>query len=442
MRALDFALMPQKGPSLRKSGRAFHCIARSRGPGTGGTLSMFEFVYFAVLIACVAISAGAFSYLLIAIWCISRFPPKTGNPSARVPATTVLKPLCGDEPRLREALLSFCTQDFPAPLQIIFGVRSPTDSALPIVRELKAQHPHLDIEIVVDPAVYGPNFKASNLINMMRFAKYDVIVVSDSDILIAPDSLRQIAARLAASSATIVTCLYRGAPADADNWVSQLGSLYIDAWYLPAAVVDGTLFGVKACYSPLMALRREFVATELDNFRVLATAIGDDAHIGRIAVERGRKIELAPFLVLTTIPETRLDRLLLHELRWARTTRALRPRESVALVFTHALPVALLMVMLYPCTATALLFGSIAALRALLLAIVEARLGRAPTARTPTPWFLMFREFLYFGVWLWAFANRNITYRGRRLRVLPGARIVADDFIADGMPAADRKPAA
>jgi ceramide glucosyltransferase len=402
---------------------------------------MFEFVYFAVLVVCVAISVGAFCYLLIAIWCVSRLPPKAGNSSTLVPATSVLKPLCGDEPGLRESLLSFCTQDFPGPLQIIFGMRSPTDSALPIVHELKAQHPHLDIRIVVDPAVHGPNFKASNLINMMRFAKYDVIVVSDSDILIAPDSLRQITAHLAASSATIVTCLYRGAPADAESWVSQLGSLYIDAWYLPAAAVDGYLFGVTACYSPLMALRREFVATVLDNFRALTTAIGDDAHIGRIAVERKRTIELAPFLVLTTIPETRLSELLLHELRWARTTRALRPGEFVASIFTHALPVALLMVVLYPSAATALLFGSIAALRVLLLATVKIRLGRAPTARTPTPWFLMFREFLYFGVWLWAFANRNITYRGRKLRILPGARIVADDFIAAGMPAADREPA-
>jgi len=403
---------------------------------------MFDFVVVAVPAACAAVSLGAFCYLLIAIYSVARLPLASSNASGPVPATTVLKPLCGDEPRLREALLSFCTQDFPGPLQIIFGVRSPTDSALPIVRELKTQHPQLDIEIVVDPAVYGPNFKASNLINMMRFAKHDVIVVSDSDIFITPDSLRQITASLAASSAAIVTCLYRGAPADTESWVSQLGALYIDAWYLPAAASDRILNGGRACYSPLMALRRDFVATELDDFRALATAIGDDAHIGRIAVERGRKIELAPFLVLTTVSETRLGQLLLHELRWARTTRALRPGQFVALIFTHALPVALLMVLLHPAATTALLFGAIAALRAVLLATVKTRFGRAPTARTPMPWMLMFREFLNFGVWLWAFANRKIMYRGRKLRVMPGARILADDFIAAGMPAGDREPAA
>ncbi len=403
---------------------------------------MVEFVYWGIFAVCLGVSTGALGYLLLAIWCVSRLPTRADDCAVAVPAVTVLKPLCGDEPRLREALESFCTQDFPAPLQIIFGVRSPTDSALPLARELKAQHPHLDIEIVVDPRVYGPNFKASNVINMMPLARHGVIIVSDSDIIIPPDSLRQIAARFAVSDASIVSCLYRGAPVDADDWVSQLGALYIDAYYLPAAAVDGMTFGVTNCYSPLLALRRDFVAADLDDFRALANTIGDDAHIGRIAMERRRRIELAPFLVLTTIPETRLQQLLVHELRWQRTTRALRPVGHVAMVFTHALPIALLMVLLAPGAATALMFGSIAALRAVLLATVEAKHGRAATAKSPTPWFLMFREFLYVGVWLWSFASRKIVYRGRKLRVRPGARIHADDFIGAGLPSAEREPAA
>jgi hypothetical protein len=112
------------------------------------------------------------------------------------------------------------------------------------------------------------------------------------------------------------------------------------------------------------------------------------------------------------------------------------------MVFTHALPIALLMVLLAPGAATALMFGSIAALRAVLLATVEAKHGRAATAKSPTPWFLMFREFLYVGVWVWSFASRKIVYRGRKLRVRPGARIHADDFIGAGLPSAEREPAA
>src|SRR5262249_32605649 len=151
----------------------------------------------AALAACAAISVGALAYLLLAIWCVARLPLNAWRESPYVPATTVLKPVCGDEPQLREALLTFCTQKFSAPLQIIFGVRSPADPALAIVRALKAEFPDLDIEIVIDPTVHGANLKVSNLVNMMRLAKHDVIMLSDSDVLIPPDCLQRVAARLA-----------------------------------------------------------------------------------------------------------------------------------------------------------------------------------------------------------------------------------------------------
>src|SRR3954470_3381121 len=98
----------------------------------------------AVFVACAAISIAALCYLLLAIFCVVRLPLSVWSASPDVPAATVLKPLCGNEPHLREALLSFVTQRFPAPLQIIFGVRSPADPALAIVRDLKAQYPDVD----------------------------------------------------------------------------------------------------------------------------------------------------------------------------------------------------------------------------------------------------------------------------------------------------------
>src|SRR5262249_5653511 len=91
--------------------------------------------------------------------------------------------------------------------------------------------------------------------------------------------------------------------------------------------------------------------------------------------------------------------------------------------------------------ASALLFGSIAGLRTLLLGVVEARLGRAPTATAPTPWFLIFGEFVYLGVWLWAFTGRTIMWRGHRLRILPGGQIVFDEPLPTALPPGDRKAA-
>ena len=371
------------------------------------------------------IALGAIAFLLIAIRCIFRFEGARPLADILPPAVTLLKPLCGEEPNLCAALRSFCAQDYPAPLQIVFGVRSADDPVVAVVEALRAEFPDKDIALVIDAAVHGPNLKVSNLANMARAAKHAVFVISDSDVFVEPDCLCRVAFALNDPEVGAATCLFRGAPVRVDNWVAQLGSLFIDGWFLPSAVVDATLFGSQVCYGPVTAIRREIVDAA-GGFPALASVLADDTELGHITVRQGKKVVLAAMAVDTVVSETRLSALLTHEVRWARTTRALRPASYVASVFTHALPVALLLFALQPTHLSGLILGAIAALRALLLWAVQRRFGRAATAVNPTPWFLTGREVLYFGVWAAAFASRSILWRGRRLRILPGARLAVD----------------
>lgn len=380
------------------------------------------------------VSLGAVTFLLIAIRCVSRFEGTRPPTDAPLPALVVLKPLCGAEPHLREALRSFCVQDYPAPLQIVFGTRSELDPAIAVVEALKVEFPNKDIAVVIDATVHGPNLKASNLANMARAAKHDVFVVSDSDVFVKPDCLRRVAFALNDPAVGAATCLFRGAPADAESPVGQLGSLYIDGWFLPSAVVDAVLFGSQVCYGPVTAIRRT-ILEGAGGFPALASFLADDTELGHITTRQGKQVALAAFAVDTVVSETRLGALLTHEIRWARTTRALRPASYVASVFTHAFPITLLLFALNPTHVSGLLLGCVAALRALLLWVVQRRFGRAAGAINPTPWFLMLREVLYFGVWVFAFVGRSILWRGRRLRVLPGAR-VALDRMPDAVPSA------
>jgi ceramide glucosyltransferase len=351
----------------------------------------------------------------------------------------VLKPLCGEEPSLDACLRSFCLQDYPAPLQIIFGLRDPADPAYAVARRLQREFPQRDIAIVVDASVHGPNLKASNLVNMARVAHHCVFVVSDSDVLVAPDCLKVVAAGLHDPEVGAVTCLFRGLPRPGGNWVSQLGSLFIDAWFLPSAIVDATISSVSVCYGPVTAIRREVIDHD-GGFAQLTHVLADDTELGHITTRAGRRIALAPVAVDTLVSETRLSALFAHELRWARTTRALRPSSFVASFVTHALPVAMLAFALRPSLTNGLLMGAVAALRTVLLAIVEVRFGRAATAVNPTPWMLAFREILYGGVWFFAFANRRVTWRGRKLKILPGARLAVDDASNAAAPVPDAKP--
>src|SRR5258708_25188099 len=143
---------------------------------------------------------------------------------------SVLKPLCGLEPRLYANLETFCRQTHPQ-FQLLFGVSSASDPAVGVVNRLRAAYPELDITLVVNDSVHGVNLKVSNLINLAQHARHEVIVIADSDIAVPPDYLHTVSAPLASGQVGVVTCLYR-ARRVGDVW-ARLGALFIVAWFLP-----------------------------------------------------------------------------------------------------------------------------------------------------------------------------------------------------------------
>src|SRR5258708_38136404 len=113
------------------------------------------------LVACALIGAG---YAAASARAVERFF-KTPNPTeADHPPVTVLKPLHGAEPGLAENLESFCSQDYPSAVQILFGVQDTKDPAIGIIEALQEKHPHLDIAVVVGTYREAANPKVANLI--------------------------------------------------------------------------------------------------------------------------------------------------------------------------------------------------------------------------------------------------------------------------------------
>ena len=160
-------------------------------------------------IAGTALTLLAALYALAALLCRGR-PAHSENVRAATPVT-VLKPLCGAEPRLEDNLAGLCTQTHPC-YQLVFGVRAPDDPAIAVVERLARRFPRVDMRLVVDPRVHGRNRKVSNLINMMHAARHPWLVLADSDIAVEPDYLARVTAPLAAPDVGIVTCLYHGRP--------------------------------------------------------------------------------------------------------------------------------------------------------------------------------------------------------------------------------------
>jgi ceramide glucosyltransferase len=333
------------------------------------------------------------------------------------PPITVLKPLHGDEPLLDRALTSVCTQDYPAPWQVVFGVGHPSDTALPVVRRLQARFPGRDLAVVVDPTVHGPNRKVGNLINLLPAAKHPVVVIADSDVHVAPDWLRRLAAALAQPRVGLVTTIYTGQPV---SGIGTLGAMAINHYFLPGALLARAI-GRQDCLGATMMLRRDTLA-RIGGLAALVNHLADDNVLGRLVQRLGLDVALADTVPATTVPEATIRALWRHELRWARTIRALEPLQFAASALQYPLVWAALTVPLSGAAAWSLAwFIMVWMLRALAAFGVDRALGVA-AARDPglakrSPlWLLPIRELMSAGVMIASYASRRVDWRGHTMQ--------------------------
>jgi ceramide glucosyltransferase len=139
------------------------------------TTAIVDTVWWAVLALC----TGAVAYRLLAMVAVASWRPVTSSAWAEPPSVTVLKPLCGMEDGLEEAIASFLSQDSTSTVRFVFGVAVPDDPALEVARRLAADYPDRDVVFVVDGEQHGANRKVSNLVNMAKTGLSEVVVISD-----------------------------------------------------------------------------------------------------------------------------------------------------------------------------------------------------------------------------------------------------------------------
>lgn len=240
------------------------------------------------------------------------------------PPVTILKPLYGDEPSLEDALASFGRIAYPC-FQLVVGVQDASDPALAAVERVRRRFPELALEVVVDPRIHGANRKVSNLINMLPAASHDLLVLSDSDLHVAPDYLDHLVAALEQPGCGLATtvCSGRAVGFGGPSLAARLGAMQISHSFLPGVLLSRWL-GREDALGTTMALHRRTLARAggLDS---LLPHLADDHLLGLQVRALGLSIGLAATVPVTTVMERSFTELWQHELRWARTIRALEP---------------------------------------------------------------------------------------------------------------------
>ena len=362
------------------------------------------------VILATAIAGGL--YMVAAAALLARLmAPRASIPEFPPPAISVLKPLYGAEAGLEAALSSTLKQDYPAPVQFVFGVHTADDPACHIVAQLKKSHPGHDIELVCDPARHGSNAKVSNLINMMSVVKHQTLVVADSDVVVPADWLTQVTAALAEAEVGIVSCVYAG-EGRSGAW-SRLAAMAVSYNFLPNAAA-GIGFGLATpCFGSTMALSRETL-NRIGGFERFANLLADDYEIGRAVRLQGARITYPPLILRHFSDEAGFGDLVAHELRWARTIRTIDPRGHWGSFVTHALPLGLVGAALAGFTPTVIAgFATILAARLFL----KARIDHIVGVKAGPAWALPLRDVLSFTLFLGSLSGSAVRWRGSRLRV-------------------------
>jgi ceramide glucosyltransferase len=372
-----------------------------------------------------ALAVGPLIYYLIGIYSAWRFFRVAHHQLAslataeNLPPASILKPVRGLDPNAYENFASFCLQSYPE-FEILFAVNDSEDPAVPVLEKLIVNFPELSIRMIVVEEKLGPNVKVSNLCRLVREARHDLLIITDSDVRVEPDYLRSVAAMFRDPGVGGVTALYRGQ--DNFQFVAAMDCVGSSAAFCGAALVARELEGLNFMMGSTMATTKMHLS-EIGGFEALVDLHSDDYELGHRIAAQSHRIELLPEPVWMAFPSLTLGAYLRHELRWAIGIRNIRPVGHFGMLFTHGLPWAIAAA----CVATSLpvaavYLGAYFVLRFAMAWVVGVWGLRDPILRRRF-WLLPVRDFFSFFVWLASFAMNRIEWRGSSFTLEKGRMI-------------------
>jgi ceramide glucosyltransferase len=374
-------------------------------------LHVAERIGAALAVICGLCAVVGIAYTVATAQLVGRFFARTVPAPASFPAVTLVKPLHGDEWDLERQLASFFEQDYPGPMQLLFGVHDPSDPALKTVDALRARYPHAHVTVVADSRLHGPNRKVSNLVNMLPAVEHDVLCFADSDVTVERDFLLHVIGELQQPDVGLVTCVYRG-QCQPGFW-SRVSAAATDYQFMPGVITGLAIGRARPCFGQTIAMTRDMLQ-RIGGLTRFASHLAEDNAIGEAIRETGAKVAIPPFVIRHACPETTFSRLVSHELRWSRTIRAIDRGGHLGSALTYPLAFALL---------AALMSGGaewswpLVALALVARGVLKRKVDRATGERLRGLWVLPISDIVSFAIFVASFLSGRVVWRGVDLSV-------------------------
>ena len=367
------------------------------------------------------LAAAPLVYYVIAFYCIvdyfrgiRKLPPRDDS---FAPPASILKPVRGLDSGAYENFASYCRLNYPQ-YELIFAVGDPNDPVIPVIEELQRVFPGRQIRFVTGIERLGENNKVNNLCRLVKEARYDLLVMTDSDVRVEPDYLREVAAPFADPKVGAVTAFARCA--GGGTLAADLSMLDMCTDSIPSALVARKLEGkVQFAFGWTMATTKKHLA-EIGGWEAMVNHHSDDFELGNRIARQGYRVEFMREPVCMVVPEESFREFLGHALRWAIGLRNVRPAGYVGVTFTQGLPWALLAAVVAGAagwTAIAAFYLSAYLLLRIAVSWTAGVWGVHDRVITKKLWLVPLRDALNTAVWVAGFFSDRIHWRGLEYRV-------------------------
>ena len=355
---------------------------------------------------------------------------RRAQPVHFAPGVSILKSLKGLDLGMIEAFRSHCRQNYSGEYELLFGVSSLSDPAVSAVEQLSQEFPDKSIQLIECPERLGTNGKVSTLVQLAPHARFDYLLINDSDITVSPHYLQRVMACFASSSGEtaiagnaqqqvgLVTTLYRGRAHG--TLPSRLEGLGIATDFLAGVLLSKMIEGgLHYGLGSTLAVSREAL-DKIGGLTPLVDHLADDYEMGARVGRGGYRVALSTEVVETSIPAYSWSSFLDHQLRWSRTVRDARPWGYAGLIFTHGLGWALLNVLASGLSPLSLWLLGLSFFLRLTLAMMVGAEVLGDHQVLPNLWLLPFRDLVAMGVWVAGFAGNIIVWRDERFLLKDG----------------------
>lgn len=395
------------------------------------TLHILSALTYGLLYAAVIGLMCSTGFLILVLYSVLRLVSKPRPaPSSFTPRIALLKPVCGLEPRLEENLESFFSQEYPA-FEIIFGARNNEDPAIRLIERLREKYPMVPVKVVFSGEPQRPNAKVCSLEKMIAVATTDFYVISDSDVHVETNYIREIIAPFADPSVGVVTCLYRGVPTSG-LW-SRLEALGMSVEMTAGVVSANTLEGMKFALGPTMVARRQALE-EMGGIGTLADYCSDDFLLGNLIAEAGWKVVLSNHLIDHVVLNRNFKSSILHQVRWMKSTRFSRPKGHFGTMLTFAMPFGVAgfvtaLILGKPFLASEILGWTL--LNRMMLSIAAGWFVVRDSNALKHCWLYPLRDLMGFFFWAASYRNSEVVWRGERYRLTMGGKMTRVSELSD-----------